>query len=278
MKKLIFIAALIVVSAITTVAQSADEKELLKFIADYDQAYVKKDIAFMENNFAEDYYLIVDGDGKNRVELLAEARQKFAEPKTKTLDLKSTNETVRVVGSIGVAKGIIDWKEAPAGDLKAEPNTGKERYTLVWEKRGGKWLLISEHVSTVQRDRKMMEAEVIKASQTYAEIVKRGDYDALERFVTEDTIFTNESGKTRNKAETMTYYRSRDYKIDLLEITDQKVRVTGDRSAVETGTVRYKITSKNGKPSEGYERYTTTWMRRDGRWQILADHVSDIKQ
>jgi len=56
------------------------------------------------------------------------------------------------------------------------------------------------------------------------------------------------------------------------------VRVLGNNVAVETGTIRFKGAGHDGKPFDGSERYTTTWVWRGGRWQIAADHTSMSKQ
>ena len=76
----------------------------------------------------------------------------------------------------------------------------------------------------------------------------------------------------------MASYKTNPYKFETFEISDQKVRVIGNGAAVETGTVRYKGANKDNKPFDGSERYTTTWVWRGGRWQAVADHVSEIKQ
>jgi hypothetical protein len=64
--------------------------------------------------------------------------------------------------------------------------------------------------------------------------------------------------------------------IESTEISDQKVRVIGNGAAVETGTYKAKGSNK-GKAFEESGRYTTTWVWRGGRWQIVADHTSAIK-
>jgi len=51
---------------------------LLKFIGDYDQAYMKNDITFVKRNLAEDYILTVDGERKNLTELLTEIRTEIS--------------------------------------------------------------------------------------------------------------------------------------------------------------------------------------------------------
>ena len=80
MKKLITIATLTIISAISAFAQTAAEKEILKFIADYDQAYVNRDIAFAERVWTENYVFSYEGTLQNRAKSLEEARTEKNNP------------------------------------------------------------------------------------------------------------------------------------------------------------------------------------------------------
>ncbi|CAN5539198.1 hypothetical protein BH18ACI1_BH18ACI1_15800 [soil metagenome] len=151
------------------------------------------------------------------------------------------------------------------------------RYTGVYEKRGGKWLLIAEHFSEAPHDRKLMEQQVLKMGQEYVKMIRNQDAAAIERILDDEYLYTNEDGKVKNKAEDLASYKTGDTKFEVFEIADQKVRVIGNNAAVETGTVRFKGTAK-GKPFDGSERYTTTWVARNGQWKIVADHTSEIKK
>lgn len=278
MKKLIFTQLLIIASVFAAVAQTNDKDVLLKFIGDYDQAYMKNDITFVERNIAEDYVFVLDGELKNRADLLAEIRKDIAAPMTVVRDLRSKNETLRVSGNFAVATGLIEWKETPKENPRNESDSGRERYTLVWERRGTSWLLLSEHISSVRRDRKTMEEEVIKASAEYTEMITRRDAASIERVLSDEYFLTTETGKVRNKTQELERQKNSPYKIESLTMSEQKVRVYSGKFAVETGKVNYKGTDAGGKPSQGVERYTTIWIRRDGRWQIVADHLSDVKE
>lgn len=57
---------------------------------------------------------------------------------------------------------------------------------------------------------------------------------------------------------------------------ERRIHVYGD-TALETGRYGAKGTFK-GKPFSETGRYTTTWIWRDLRWQIIADHVSMVKK
>mgnify|MGYP006194204789 FL=1 len=57
--------------------------------------------------------------------------------------------------------------------------------------------------------------------------------------------------------------------------TDDKIFRLYRNTAVETG--RFTATgSYEGKPFSEVGRYTTTWVYRDGKWKIVADHTSLI--
>ena len=122
-----------------------------------------------------------------------------------------------------------------------------------------------------------MEAEVLKIGKDAANMYKNRDHTGFARIMADDAVFVNTVGKVRTKAEVLGELQNSETKIELVEITDQKVRVIGNGAAIENGLIRYKGTDKSGKQFDEKERYTTTWVWRGGRWQIAADHTSVIK-
>lgn len=279
MKKLTSIFLLILVSATMALAQTKDEKEILKFIADYDQSYMNMEIGFMETNLADDYTISGDdGTTKSRAQTIEEAKKEKANPTGKMLSFKSTNENLRVVGNMAVATGSWSWSGTSLGNASGEPHNDKGRYTMVFEKRKGKWLLVTEHYTEAAHDKKLMEAQVLKMGQEYGKMIQRGDAAEIERILAGEYLYTNEKGEVKNKAEDVATYKNPKSKIESAETTDQKVRVVGNNVAIETGTFHVKGTDKDGKPFDETERYTTTWVWRDLRWQIASDHTSIIKK
>lgn len=280
MKRLFAIATLTIILTGLAFAQNGkDEQEIFKIHNGLDQAYLKGDIAALERVMAEDYvYSSPSGKMLNRAQNLEEMRQEIAKPTFKVLTSTSDDVKVKVSGKMALVTGNWTSTIVPPGDVNADPHKDTGRYTGIYEKRGGKWLLIAEHFSEAQHDRKLMEQQVLKVGLQYAEMIKRNDAAAVERILADEYLYTNEDGKVKNKAEDLASYKDDRGKLELVQISDQKVRVIGNSIAVETGTVRFKGTDKNGKPFDGSERYTTTWIWRMGRWQIIADHVSDIKK
>jgi ketosteroid isomerase-like protein len=122
-----------------------------------------------------------------------------------------------------------------------------------------------------------LEAELLKAGRALEAAFAKQDSDALALLLADEFITTDEEGTVHNKAQEIASMKSSSAKV---EITDDPAeahtRIYG-LTAVETGKFIAKGTNK-GRPFTKIGRYTTTWVWRDARWQIVADHVSEIDE
>jgi len=278
MKRFFSISMFIIASFIASYGQSAAEQEILKIHAGLDQAFVKQDIAYFERVFADDYvYSDPYGKARDRTENLAELRKEWAEARYKVVSSTSENPKVRVVGTTALVTAGWTFTAAWPNIANAEPHTDRGRYTGYYEKRDGKWMLVTEHFSEAPHDRKLMEQQVMKAGLEYAQIIKRQDAAAIEHLMADEFTFIDHDGTMKNKAEEVADYKKGETKIEVADITDQKVRIIGNGAAIETGTFHVKGTNK-GKAFDSTELYTTVWVWRGGRWQVASDHVSAVKK
>lgn len=127
-------------------------------------------------------------------------------------------------------------------------------------------------------DKKMMETQVLKMGQIYGEMIKRGDADEIGKVLAEDYFYTDQDGKFMTRAEDLATYKNRKIKIETVETTDQKVRFAGNSTAIETENFRITgATVADNKPFDETYRYTTVWIFREMRWQIVSDHTSKMK-
>lgn len=264
------------ISATLVWAQTSDEKELLKFIADYDQAYIDKNIAFFEQNSVDEYKFSYNGTVRNRAQTIEDAKKEIAAPTEKMIAFKTVSDDVRVTGNTAIVSGSWMWSGTSLSNPQSEPHVDKGRYTLILEKRGGKWMLVAEHQSELPHDKKAMEAEVIKMGLAYNKMIERGDASEIEKVLADEYLYTNEKGEVRNKTEDLATYKIRKSKIESATTTDQKVRVIGNNTAIETGTFHVKGIGTDGKPFDETERYTSVWTWRGLRWQLVSDHTSTV--
>jgi ketosteroid isomerase-like protein len=278
MRQFFSIVAINLVLVLSLFAQNnSGEQDILKIHAGLDNAFIKKDLAFFENVWAADYvYSDPQGRMFDRSGNLAQLKKDWSDTSYKALSATTENPKVRIMGNSALL--TADWTFTSQGTaMGSEPHFDRGRYTGVYEKRDGKWMLVAEHFSEAPHDRKLMEQQVMKAGLEYARIIRTQDATAIEQILADEYTFTDETGRVKNKAEDIAGYKAGDSKFEIADITDQKVRVIGNGSAVETGTFRIKGTHK-GKAFDHSERYTTVWVWRGGRWQVVADHVSRLQK
>src|SRR5687768_13478938 len=201
MKNIFFAVAFIFAITLVSHAQTNGEQEILKIHAGLDQAFIKKDMAFFENVMASDY-VYSDPQGKmfDRAGNLAQLKKEWTDATYKAVSATTENPKVKIMGNAALI--TADWTFTSQGTAQgAETHFDKGRYTGVYEKRDGKWMLVAEHFSEAPHDRKLMEQQVMKAGLGYAQVIKNQDAAAMEQILADEYMFTNESGKVKNKAE-----------------------------------------------------------------------------
>jgi ketosteroid isomerase-like protein len=120
------------------------------------------------------------------------------------------------------------------------------------------------------------EQELLELEQDWANAEVKADLAFLDRILAEDWVFTDPEGAVSTKAQDLAALKSGEYVITSMVIDDMKARVYGD-AAVVTGRSTSKETFK-GKDISGLYRWTDTWIKKAGRWQCVATHVSMIAQ
>jgi predicted ester cyclase len=139
------------------------------------------------------------------------------------------------------------------------------------------------------RDPAKAEAEVKSASENYLNVVRKlnsgmsyndlvntGAIDALGKILADEYLYTDPHGVINTKTEELDWYKENTVVLTSSDINDQKITVDGN-TAIETGIIRFMGTNA-GKPFNFTKRYTTTWIWRGGRWQIMADHASKMEK
>jgi len=104
----------------------------------------------------------------------------------------------------------------------------------------------------------------------------RADTTTLERIWADDYSFTNPGGNVMDKAGYIGALKSGGLKFETLDIADMKVRVYGD-AAIVTGRATVKGKSDTQDINDQV-RYTSMYVKRQGRWQAVAMQATRIAQ
>lgn len=260
------------------------------FLAEYDKAVSSRDIACLERVLPDDYVFTgASGRLSDRTRVLRFFREQRDAPAYRINSLKHQNVIVRVVGNMAVVTNDYTSQATPIHLPDAEPQTTTGRHTGVFEKRKGRWMVIAEQDTEQPNDDKLMEQQVLKAGREYNELMKRlksgrsyaeleksGDIAALNQLLADEYPCTSRDGEISSKAEELAGYKTNRIRLQTAELSEQKVRVIDNNTAVETGKIRY-VGTNAGQSFDFTKRYTTTWVLADN-WQIIADHTSLVKQ
>ncbi len=113
-----------------------------------------------------------------------------------------------------------------------------------------------------------VKQELIRLDRDWTAAELRDDKETVSKIVADDFKGTNPDGTVENKSQYMGALKAT---TDKDAADDYDVRVFGDMAIMtHRGTV-------TGTTNRQY-RSTHVWMKRDGRWQIIAHHSSDIVQ
>ena len=108
-------------------------------------------------------------------------------------------------------------------------------------------------------------ADIRQSESDWAESVVANDAGVLERILADDFVGVDIDGSHYSKADAIKDYRSQPSEFASNHLNEVEIRFYGD-AAVAQGNEGWK--KKNG--AAGKSVWTDTWIKRGGKWQIVA--------
>jgi ketosteroid isomerase-like protein len=115
--------------------------------------------------------------------------------------------------------------------------------------------------------------EVLKWERDGCLAYERNDADTIAHMVADGYVLTNSRGGYDTKADDVKAARDKDVTFSTFRNENMKVRIF-DRTAIVTGTTIVKGVAKDGSIVDLAVLFTDTLVKLDGRWQLVAGHVS----
>jgi hypothetical protein len=118
------------------------------------------------------------------------------------------------------------------------------------------------------------QQEVRETQDVLIQAYLKRDGAALDRVLADEYVFTNDQGKVVNKAATLAMFASGERTISSYNIDDAQVFVYNGAAVMI-----YHYTSKEqykGRADDGQYRLTRVFVRRSGRWQIVAGQETRV--
>ena len=101
---------------------------------------------------------------------------------------------------------------------------------------------------------------------------KHHEVQVFASVLDDDFVITFEDGSTYSKTGYLAYSSSSGTRVELAEIQEMRIRVHSD-TAVVTGVYHEKGLDSQ-KAYDYHDRFTDVWMKKSGKWQLIAAHYS----
>jgi uncharacterized protein (TIGR02246 family) len=120
-------------------------------------------------------------------------------------------------------------------------------------------------------DDERSRTQIVALEREWVDAEANRDASALQRILDDQFVCTFEWSKPIGKAD---FIQSivRPHPTETQEISDQKVVVSGDTAIVVETDTDHSV--KDGKPRTLIGRVTVTYIKRQGRWRALAEHMA----
>jgi ketosteroid isomerase-like protein len=126
-------------------------------------------------------------------------------------------------------------------------------------------------------DKAAIETEIRKIENDWPRIIKEHDADTVKKIEADDAVFVYPDGTLGDKATDVKDMESGSLTSDSWEVSELKVVVLDNDSAVATGRSTVKGGKYKGQPFP-YEdfRWVDTFSRRNGQWQVVAGAATPV--
>jgi uncharacterized protein (TIGR02246 family) len=116
------------------------------------------------------------------------------------------------------------------------------------------------------------EKQVMQIVQDWVNAVPNRDTERIGQVLADDFVAIVSDGKKRAKAEYLEEIRSGRYTVESITLDDMQTKILGDTAIVTY--YQFENSKTGGVDSSGGSAWTDVLARRDGRWQVVAEHGS----
>lgn len=122
-----------------------------------------------------------------------------------------------------------------------------------------------------------VERQLIELERQLSDALVKGDASVLDRLWSNDLVFTFPNGRVSRKPERLAGQKPSDQSSQSSNLNDEvKVYVYGN-TAVVTVLSTWRGKAGAQEYSDQYQA-THVWVKQQGRWQLVAAHVSQLKK
>jgi ketosteroid isomerase-like protein len=136
-------------------------------------------------------------------------------------------------------------------------------------------LAVAQAMAANKKGKSGSDEHIIKQlMQEWADALMKNDQAAIDRIESADWMLTDPEGMLVSKAQAEANLKSGTVKFESFKLDELNVRVYGNTAVVHG--LQTRKSSYKGKDTSGRYRSTDVFVKRNGRWQAVAAHVSRV--
>ncbi|MGI9078564.1 MAG: nuclear transport factor 2 family protein [Gemmatimonadaceae bacterium] len=273
MQTILAAALLTLVTSASTYAQctDADRKKLEEFDKAWSDAGVRGDRAFLQNVYADNFMGLGPGGTLAKAQTidntLRDAERNKANPEGAS---KTTFDHYIIACTPNSA--TITHRNTFTEKADGKEETFFSRSVHVLEKRGDRWQVVSNAGHPLNDAGILLYME-----RDWNDASRKRDAAWFERnYASDASDVSSRTGEIHSKAEEIASMKNDKSVMESLELSDLDVRIEGT-AAIVTGVNHVKGRDEQGKAFDRRVRFTDTFVKRDGRWQVWATQGTPVQ-
>ena len=249
----------------------ADQKKLEQFDRAWGEAAEHGDRAHLQGIYADDFAGLSATGSTSKTQIIDTAVRDFERVRASAKPAPKVVHDYYVIGCTP-ATATITHRNVITTMVDGKEKTAYSRSVHFLEKRADRWQVVSNAGNPLGDS-----AVLLYMEREWNDASKRGDVAWFERnYAFDATDISSRTGGINRKAEEIASMKGDKTVLDSLELSDLDVRVEGN-SAIVTGINRVRGKDAEGKPFERRTRFTDTYIKRDGRWQVWATQGTAVQ-
>ena len=247
---------------------AADKAALEAFDKSWGDATVSGDRARMAPYFADGFMAVNVGGTVDRQTSFVNAERAAQQNKANPAPPATPD---RYVISCTPLTATVTHRNTVVDPATKQPAYSRSVHFL--EKQGNAWKAVSNTGYALTDQQQLLYME-----QDWNDATMRHDAGWTERnYASFASDISSRTGGIENKTEAVASARASKIVYDALNLSDATVRVEGD-AAVVTGVNHVRGKDEQGKAFDRRVRFTDTFIKRDGRWQVWATQGTLIQE
>jgi ketosteroid isomerase-like protein len=119
--------------------------------------------------------------------------------------------------------------------------------------------------------------EITQLTKQWSQVFANKDFDHLKRIWADDFSYTMPGGIISDKKTGLANVADKSDTITSAGLVAFKAHVYGKNLAIGNGDHHEAGKDKDGKPFSRKFRFTNVWVRRNGKWQVVRGHASQLE-